>query len=193
MIHDINKSKSKFAIGFIVLLFFSCAFLVAYNFIYQINNINEQFKFDSEEAAIIDGVSKEANKIVLPEDLQKNIILSKEHNGSLYLLVKIPFSEYGMEKHYVYVAKVDKKKDKYRFEKTSNSISLNTLGDLKDVDYVPYATFFFDDIDGLFFVVGKVYDNQYKPYILGDLVPIQNGNIYATVQERKRPEIDVVK
>jgi len=84
MIHDINKSKSKFAIGFIVLLFFSCAFLVAYNFIYQINNINEQFKFDSEEAAIIDGVSKEANKIVLPEDLQKNIILSKEHNGSFY-------------------------------------------------------------------------------------------------------------
>lgn len=73
-------------LGIITLLLLLVAFIGAYNYIFKVNNINQQFKFNSQDAAISNGIITESNKSILLEDIQEKIILSKEHNGNLYLL-----------------------------------------------------------------------------------------------------------
>lgn len=193
MAYIINKSRVKMIVGIITLLLLLVAFIVAYNYIFKVNNINQQFKFNSQDAAISNGIITESNKSILPEDIQEKIILSKEHNGNLYLLIKKSANEQEVDNHYVYVAKVEKKKEKYRFAKYTADVALYSPGFTKDIDGTPYTTVGIDNIDGLFFAIAKAFDTQYKPLAYNDLVIVQSGDIFATVQESQRPEIILAK
>ncbi len=183
-------NKYKITIGFIVLLI---TIGVISGDITSINSDAQRFKFDSQEVALIDGINQNSNEEKRTKDPLENVILSTEYNKSLYVVVKVPFSEYEMDKDYAYVAAVREKNSKFCFEKVSPDISLNTLGDIKDVDFTPNATFYFDNIEGLYFAVGKIYDDNYRPYMHGEQIQLLNSNIYAVVQEQERPQIDVVK
>lgn len=186
-----NKDRSTISLA--VLLIAIGVVSITIGYINSTDPNAQQYRFATQEEALIDGINQNSSEDSQPEDPLENIILSTEHDLSLYVVVAVPFSEYGMNKDYVYVAAVKEKNNKFRFEKLSPDISLNTLGDVRDVDYVPNATFFFDDIDGLYFAVGKIYDEKYRPYYLGKQLKLLKHNIYVVVQEKERPQIDVVK
>ncbi len=186
-------NKNKTTIFFFVLIIIVGVILISVGYIGSANSDAQRFKFDSQETALINGMNQSYNKTTELKDPLENIILSTEHNGNLYIVIKVPFSEYGMDKDYAYVAAVKEKNSKYCFDKLSPDISLNTIGDIKDVDYTPNATFYFDNIEGLYFAVGKIYDENYRAYINGEEIQLLNSNIYVAVKEQERPQIDVVK
>ncbi len=106
-------------------------------------------------------------------------------------MIIIPYSEYGIAKHLAFVGAVKEKNGKFCFDKITPDVSLNREGNTKDVDHGPFATFYFDNIDGLYFALGEIFDDSYKPYYQGRLVALQKENIYTVVKERERPEIFV--
>ena len=186
-------SKLKILISFIVLLITIGTISISAGHFDSANSNAEKFKFNSAEAALIDGIDQNSGDATRAKDPLANVILSTEQNGSEYVVIKVPYSEYGIDKDCVYIAAIRSSNNKFCFEKLSPDLSLNTVGNIKDVDYTPSATFYFDNIDGLYFAVGKIYDESYKPYFRGKQIQLLNENIYVVVQKKERPQIDTVK
>lgn len=186
-----NKHKILFII--IVLLISIGTISITAGCFYSADLDNQLFRFDSAKAALIDGINQNSSDTTRTKDPLGNVVLSTEQNGSLYVVARVPYSEYGMAKDCVYIAAIRNGNNKFCFEKLSPDLSLNAAGDPKDADYTPSATFYFDNMDGLYFAVGKIYDENYKPYFRGKQIRLLNENIYAVVQKNERPQIDVVK
>ena len=160
----------------------------------NLSNQNAQlFQYGSKEAALIDGISQKADASMQQKHPLENIILSTEYNGSVYVIIKALYNENEISKDCVYVAAVKEKNDQFAFIKLTPDISLDTIGDTKDLEYTPNEALYFDDIEGLYFAVGKIYDGHYKPYFNGSEIQLLNGNMYAFVQEKERPHIDILK
>lgn len=176
------------------------ACLVAIGVLFSINkciNLSNQnaqlFQYGSKEAALIDGISRNADATMQQKYPLENIVLSTEYNGSVYVVIKALYTKNEISKDCVYVAAVKEKNDQFGFIKLTPDISLDTIGDTKDLEYTPNEALYFDDIEGLYFVVGKIYDGHYKPYFNGSELQLLNGNMYAFVQEKERPLIDILK
>lgn len=152
-----------------------------------------KYRFSDITAALEFGISAENNlqtNVQTAGKLSDCIVMETTHKGNPYYVIKIPYTESNLKKDDIYIARITEKNNQYQFERMTAFYSLNTPGDIPDVEYTPYAGFGIE-VDDLHFSVGKIYDKGYKPYGEDEFVYWDESGIYAAVSDQTAPKIDV--
>lgn len=151
-----------------------------------------EYKFDDRNEAIKTGIKREAPAKIQESNLEEYIVLSGEMNGNQYLVVQAPYEEDGRTKHVAYVATVKEHHGKYAFIRCTADFGLSANGEIEDDDFAYYSIRKVENIDGMSFAFGKIYDKYYIPLYEGNRIPVQNNGIFAAMNFGAPPEIDMV-
>lgn len=161
----------------------------------QLNNAQRKlvkYKFDDRNQAIQDGIKREAPSKIDEAVLDEFIVLSAEQDGNQFLVIQAPYEEDGRTKHVVYVATVKEYRGKYAFTRRTANFGLNANGEIEDDDFAYYSISKVENIDGMSFTLGKIYDKYYVPLYEGNRIPVQKNGIFAAMNFGEPPEIDMV-
>lgn len=175
------------------------ACIIAVVFLHFADISKSEYRYTSIQTALKEGIKAERASYY-PQmtqdekntdiDLEEFIVLETEYQEAHYYIVKIPYVENNLHKDDAFIAKITTKWNKYKYEKCTAQFALNTPGAVPDIEYTPYAHYEIE-VGDLFFAVGKIYDKNYRPYLNGKPLSVDDEGIYAAVSEKAKPEIEV--
>ena len=165
--------------------------VVLYQHHYETKLMEAEYKYQSRHEALRKGILKESPGDTDEHSALSNVVLSVEHEGNLYAVVKAPYHEDGRTKHVAYVAVVKERNGRYGFFKCTADFGLNANGEIEDDDFAYYSVCKIENVDGLGFAIGKIYDKYYVPYNEGQPVSVMGDGIFAAYNVGAPPEIDM--
>lgn len=161
----------------------------------QINlaqHILDEYQYDSPEDAVKQGIKREAPSKLHDANPEEFIVLSRYQNGQRYFVIKAPYQEDGRTLHVAYIAAVKERHGKYAFIRCTADFGLCANGEIEDDDFAFYSVSKVENIDGLSFSFGKIYDKYYVPFYDGIPIPVHKDGIFAVSCIGKPPEIEMV-
>lgn len=181
------KTKIILLVGLLFLIIATAIVIIMYNIPKSANSMS--YPYSTANEALDEGIAAESADNIAPGETKGLIILQEYMGESIYVVVKIPYLESGRKKHFVFVGELKEKKGKFAFLRRSNDYGLNTTGDVDDGDYTPYNAYLINDIDGLYFEVGKIFSKDIKPTMNNQPIPLDSDQIFAVSQVGRKPDV----
>jgi hypothetical protein len=152
---------------------------------------DDAYEYSSRGNALVAGLREVTGENHDINVIDSWIINTRIDGNKEYCLFAIPYEESGTEKHYSFVALIDGSKGKYAFFKLTADVSLNSPGDIQDQKKSDSIVFFFDDVDGYYICVGKVFRDNVVPLVNGQQLEVNQDGIFSYFNKGKRPEIAI--
>jgi len=183
----------------IIILFFALCFLAVSLALviiyYNAGDTSEsaEYPYRTSTQALEEGIAAESAGNLVSGETGDLIVLEQTINERTYVVIKIPYIESGRTKHFVFIGELKERNGKFAFIRRSDDYGLNTTGDVDDGDYTPYNAYLIDDIDGLYFEVGKVFDKEVHPTMNNQKIKLDQDYIFAVFQVGKRPDVKMYR
>jgi len=149
--------------------------------------------YSSSDAALVEGVNEITGDNQNIETISSWILDTRKNGNKEYCLLAVPYEEAGIQKHYSFVVLVDESGGKYGLFKLTADVSLNSPGGVQDQQKSDSLVFFFDDVNGYYICVGKVFRDDVVPFADGRPLALNQNGIFSYFNKGKRPEISIQK
>jgi len=152
---------------------------------------DDAYAYSSRDNALAGGLHEITGGNQSNNEIHDWILDSVINGNKEYCLFAIPYEESGLYKHYSFVALVEEISGKYAFFKLTADVSLNLPGGIQDQQLSDSIVFFFDDVDGYYICVGKVFCEDVVPFANGQPLAMNQDGIFSYFNKGKRPEITI--
>ena len=154
-------------------------------------NKGDDYIYSSRDNALTEGMHEITGENQSINDNHDWIIKTAKNGGKEYCLFAVPYEEAGLKKHYSFIAIVEEHEGQYAFFKLTADVALNSPGGIEDKQNADSIVFYFDNVDGYYICVGKVFREDVAPYANGKQLPLNPDGIFSHFNKGARPEITI--
>lgn len=154
---------------------------------------DDAYKYQSRDKALVGGLAEITGDKQSTDEVRSWVIDKVADGNKEYCLIAVHYEEAGIQKHYSFVALVEKKAQKYAFFKVTADVALNSPGAVTDKENTDSLVFFFDDVEGYYICVGKVFLEGAVPYVNNQRLAMNQDGIFSYIDKIKRPEVFILQ
>lgn len=151
----------------------------------------DAYIYSSSDDALVEGLSEITGESQSLNDINSWVLETTTNGNKEYCLFAVPYEESGIQKHYSFVALAEEIDGKYAFFKLTADVGLNSPGGVQDQQKSDSLVFFFDDVNGYYICVGKVFRDDVVPFANGRPLAMNQDGIFSYFNKGKRPEISI--